>query len=177
MSGGFEAGAVAAIDAVQGQDKSGHTDAIRVAQQIQGAQSFEASLERMSQVSPNGAASCQQGELNCKKTALASNAPAQVQEAAMYRPDSASNLGQSLLSYMDKYSEKARNYSAELNSAFSGNAQAPAGAAGAGNPAPINPTDALKLMAKTFEFSIETHLITNISSTSSNIFNSLMKEQ
>ena len=67
MSGGFGAVAVAAIDATQGQEKTAFSDAVRATQQMQGAQSFELSMDRMSQASPDGAASCQQAELNCKK--------------------------------------------------------------------------------------------------------------
>ena len=80
---------------------------------------------------------------------------------------------------MDQYSERAKNVTADLESAISKHEQPAIGSAHNSSPASEtpNPADALRLMAKTFEFTIETDLIKNITSIGTQTFNSLMKEQ
>jgi hypothetical protein len=173
--------AAAAIDTAESQNTAAFSQAIQVAQQLTTAQNFELSINEAAQSLQTGAAACQQADLACRKAAIQYNEPASqfIPEMQVLPADNSNDLGKRVISFVDQFSQRAKNFSAELDGAVTkiDGASLPSAATSSTPAQTFGIADSLKLMQRTYEFALETYLISNASSLSTRIFNQLMKEQ
>jgi hypothetical protein len=154
------------------------------------AQQFEMGLTHASET---GAASFQEVEESRRKTVTAMRDNLQssgIPEVAVHSAAPFHDFGKDIVSYMDGFSSRAKEYVSDANSfsqlqaanpvapveknAPSGSdASKPASAA----PDVFDPGAALRLMMESYQFSLETHLLTNAASQATGAFNGLMREQ
>jgi hypothetical protein len=172
--------ALAAIDSTDSQNTTTFNQVIQAAQQWNEAQNFELGISEAAESLQTGAVACQQADLSCRGTAIDHNGSyTRIIPEVQVRPiDGSSDLGQQVITYVDQYSQRAKNYSSEIDNAVTKIEQAPPSATDLTPIAPpFDPATALKLLQHTYEFALETYLISNASSLSTRIFNQLMKEQ
>jgi hypothetical protein len=173
--------AAAAIDTAESQNTGAFSQAMQVAQQLTTAQNFELSINEAAQSQQAGAVACQQADLACRKAAIQYNEPASqsIPEIQVWPADNSNHLGKQVIGFVDQFSQKAKNFSVEIDGAVTKieGASVPS-ATTPSTPAQVfDPSDALRLMQRTFEFAVEASLVSNASSLSTRIFNQLMKEQ
>jgi len=181
MWGGAGSAAVAAIDAAESQTTSAVSQAVQSVQQWNMAQNFELGITEALQGAQTGAAACQQADLACRKANVqqASLSPQFVPEARMLPPDHSIDLGKQIVDYVDQFSQREKSITSEIDSNLSKIEEVSISSA-TGVPAStpsIDMASALRFMQHTFEFALETSLISTASSESAKIFNQLMKEQ
>jgi hypothetical protein len=173
--------AAAAIDANESQSTVAVNQAIQAAQQWTMAQNFELSINEAAQSLQTGAAACQQADLSCKKAAIQNNELSGqfIPEVQVWPSDHSHDLSKQVIGYVDQYSQRAKNFTTEIDGMLTKAEDVSATSATTlSTPArAFDPSEALRLMQRTYEFALETYLISNASSLSTRIFNQLMKEQ
>jgi hypothetical protein len=175
-----EAG-LAATAAIESQSTVAVNQAVQAAQQWSMVQNFELSINEAAQGLQTGAATCQQADLICKKIAIQHNDPSAqfIPEMQIWPKGQSNDLGKQIFNYVEQFSQRAKNMDAEMNAAVTkpDRASSPSATAPSEPSDSFSAADALKLMQRSYEFALETYLISNASSLSTRIFNQLMKEQ
>ena len=182
MSG--EAG-VTAIAAIQDLSASENLSSIQQAAAMSNhadmASKFELSLSNIADTAP---LKCDVATQSCRRSASLEeglSVNALPSEVMVRGPSLSTGSTDQVVSYLDGYSHRAKDFMASVDDAVSKvepNGTAPASEApGTSSAAGVDASGALKLMQHSFTFAIETYLISNASSLSTRIFNQLMKEQ
>lgn len=186
MSSEMSLGALEAVQQATKQDAAIQTQAMAAASQAMMAQRFELGLIRASELN---AATFQATEESRRKTIVAQRenlSTSDIPEVEVQPGGKPDNLAKEVVSYLDGFSLRAKSYTSDLDNAVSkidGNLPVAPSETASGQAVPtegkttLDPASALRFMQRTFEFALETHLISNASTASTKVLNDLMKGQ
>lgn len=179
MSGEVGVSVVAAVQDLNAQKLDAVNQAIDAASEQALSQKFDLSLTQMADAS---AINCEPMGEPCRKVVNVGQQleiSAGIPQAELRGPTQSSTIGDNMVSYLDGYSQRATNFTNEMNGTIEKmEGVTPSKPTAHGDITnSLDPASALRLMQHTFEFTVETYLISNASSLSTRIFNQLMREQ